>query len=121
MILEEGKKLHEKDKNMYLINADIGGLVGSVTTMIKQRTGNQLMKDDYTPGFAKEDLIYGMEWVKKALDVGVFQPVGETQLFIGKWSKIQNGLTNNPVLLQIGQVRSTVLKGLYLRRLKWSL
>lgn len=77
----QAKKLKEYNKDYYLLNTNVGVNVIQVMGIVKQRTGNQFIKEDYTPGFAKEDLVYALTWLKDAFAAGVFQPISESSLF----------------------------------------
>jgi len=83
-VYEEGKKLHAADKSKHLLFADHGMLVMDLTNMLKQRTGSQWIKEDYTLGFTKEDAESALSWIDKAMKDGVYQPLGEADLFYGK-------------------------------------
>jgi len=83
-LYEEGKKLHAADKSKHLLFADHGMLIMDLTNMLKQRTGSQWIKEDYTLGFTKEDAEYALSWMDKAMKDGVYQPLGEADLFYGK-------------------------------------
>ncbi|BFT70124.1 ABC transporter substrate-binding protein [Paenibacillus sp. P36] len=83
-VLEEGKKLHEKDSKLYLMNSDLGVIQVMFTSMLRQRTNTPLIKDDYTLAYSKEQATEAFDWIQKAYKAGVFQPLGESQLFSGK-------------------------------------
>lgn len=83
-IYEEGKKLHEKDSSKYLLLADHGILAIDFTNMLKQRTGKEWIDDHYTLGFTQEEAAEALAWIDKALKAGVYQPLGESDLFFGK-------------------------------------
>lgn len=83
-LYEAGKKLHAQDSSKYLLLADHGALRQDIVTMLKQRTGTQWINDDYTVGFTKEDAVASFEWLQKAMEAGVYQPIGESDLFSGK-------------------------------------
>lgn len=83
-IYEAGKKLHEEDSSKYLLLADHAALRQDIVTMLKQRTGAQWVNEDYTVGFSKEDAVASFEWLHKAMEAGVYQPIGESDLFFGK-------------------------------------
>lgn len=83
-LYEAGKTLHKKDPSKYLLVADHNGLMQDFTSILKQRTGDQWVKEDYTLGFTKEDAVSGFSWLKKAMEAGVYQPLGESDLYFGK-------------------------------------
>lgn len=106
-LYEEGKKLHEKDSSKFLLLADHGHLMGDFTNMLKQRIGDQWIKDDYTLGFAKEDAVAVLTWMDKAIKAGVYQPLGEADLFYGKTE--QNPKWINGDIVMISSMSSTLL------------
>ena len=84
-LLEEGKKVHDKDKNAYLVSTEanvVGGYV--LIPYVTQKTGGQWINDDYTIGFDKTILIEALDYVKKLFDTGTMQSMGEASLFNGK-------------------------------------
>lgn len=83
-IFEAGKKLHAEDSSKYLLLADHAALRQDIVTMLKQRTGNQWVNEDYTVGFSKEDAVASFDWLHRAMEAGVYQPIGESDLFFGK-------------------------------------
>lgn len=82
-IIDLGAKLHEENPDAYFFIADRGHIMNIITTMLKQRTGGQLINDDYTIAFTEDDLLYTYDLIKKAYDVGVFEPLGEADLYYG--------------------------------------
>ena len=46
-IIELGKELHEKDHDAYFFSADHGHVLNALLAMIKQRTGGQVINDDF--------------------------------------------------------------------------
>lgn len=82
-IIDLGKKLHTADPEAYLFIADRGHIQNAIMTMLKQRTGGQVINDDYTIAFTKEDLLYVYNIIKKSYDAGVFEPLGEADLYYG--------------------------------------
>lgn len=83
-ILEAGKKLHGQDSSKYLLLTDHAALRQDMVTMLKQRTGKQWVQEDYTLGFTKEDAAASFDWLYQAMQAGVYQPLGESDLFFGK-------------------------------------
>ncbi|WP_139996370.1 ABC transporter substrate-binding protein [Paenibacillus paridis] len=106
-LYEEGKKLHEKDNTKYLLLADHGMLMQDFTNMLKQRTGTQWINEDYTLGFTKEEAAGALEWIDKAMKAGVYQPLGESDLFFGKTE--QNPKWINQDIPIISAMSSTLL------------
>ena len=82
-IIELGKELHEKDPDAYFFSADHGHVLNALLAMIKQRTGGQVINDDFTIAFTKEDLLYVYNLIKQAYESGVFEPMGEADLYYG--------------------------------------
>lgn len=98
-LLTEGKKLHDKDSNSYLLASDAGYLNGFVRAMLKQQTGKQLFGDDYILGFTNEQLLVAFNWVKKAYDDGVLQPLGESSLFNAKGEQNPKWINQQEVMV----------------------
>lgn len=107
-VLEEGKKLHEKDNKMYLMNSDLGVVQVMFSSMLRQRTNSPMVKDDYTVAFTKEQATEAFDWVQKAFKAGVFQPLGESQLFSGKTD--QNPKWINQEMVAVEGWSSEVIK-----------
>jgi oligogalacturonide transport system substrate-binding protein len=107
-ILEEGKKLHAKDSKMYLMNSDLGVVQIMFASMLRQRSNAPMVKDDNTLSFTKEQATEAFDWVQKAYKDGVFQPLGESQLFTGKTD--QNPKWINQELVAIEAWSSEVIK-----------
>ncbi|WP_094550639.1 ABC transporter substrate-binding protein [Petroclostridium xylanilyticum] len=80
-LIEIGKQVHEKDKNIYLLNLDINKYDWIMKAIVKEKTGEQWVKDDYTLGFDKAILVEGLTWIKKAVDSGAVQPFEEMILY----------------------------------------
>lgn len=106
-LYEEGKKLHDKDNTKYLLLADHGMLMQDFTNMLKQRTGTQWINEDYSLGFTKEEAAGALEWIDKAMKAGVYQPLGESDLFFGKTE--QNPKWINQDIPIISAMSSTLL------------
>ncbi|MEK3688315.1 ABC transporter substrate-binding protein [Paenibacillus sp. FSL R10-2736] len=83
-LLEAGKQLHAQDSSKYLLLTDHAALRQDMVTMLKQRTGKQWVQEDYTLGFTKEDAAASFDWLYQAMQAGVYQPLGESDLFFGK-------------------------------------
>ncbi|ASA25185.1 ABC transporter substrate-binding protein [Paenibacillus donghaensis] len=83
-LYEAGKKLHEQDSSKYLLLTDHAAIRQDMVTMLKQRTGSQWVKEDYSLGFTREDAAASFDWLLKAMEAGVYQPLGESDLFFGK-------------------------------------
>lgn len=76
-LLEEGKKVHQQDESAYLLYPY------TVTRYIFEPylfniTGKKLVQDDYTLGFAEEDLVKTYSYIDQLYKEGVMQPYDET-------------------------------------------
>lgn len=106
-LYEEGKQLHEWDSSKHLLLADHGVLMQDFTKFIKQRTGEQWIQEDYSVGFAQEDAVAALSWLDQAMKAGVYQPLGEADLFYGKTE--QNPKWINQEIVMISAMSSTLL------------
>ncbi|MEI7028172.1 ABC transporter substrate-binding protein [Paenibacillus sp. y28] len=84
-IIEEGKKLHEKDKNAYLLTADID-VINKLLLQpyMMQKTGKGWVNDDFTPGFDKAQLTDGLTFLSNLYKSGAIEPFGDSTAFVGK-------------------------------------
>lgn len=81
-ILEEGKRIHEKDDNLYLMNCDFRTLRSLIVPQyLYQKTGKMYAQDDYTIGVKKEDFVDMFTYVKNLYDYGVIQPIEDAILY----------------------------------------
>jgi len=81
-LLEEGKKLHAKDPNYYLLSHDTANFMGEVVMgYIKQLTGKSPIGADYTLAFTQAEMTRALTWLRQAVDYGVIQPPGEAALY----------------------------------------
>ncbi len=99
-ILEVGKKIHDNDKESYLINAEEGILVSHIMTRyITEKAGNYWVKNDFTIGADKNIIVDAFAYIKKLFDYGIVQPYAELALFKGKetenpkWINEQAGMS----------------------------
>ncbi|WP_020618389.1 ABC transporter substrate-binding protein [Paenibacillus daejeonensis] len=106
-IYEEGKKLHERDSSKHLLLADHGVLMQDFNKFLMQRTGEQWVQEDYTLGFTQEDAVAALTWLDEAMRAGVYQPLGEADLFYGKTE--QNPKWINQEIAMISAMSSTLL------------
>jgi oligogalacturonide transport system substrate-binding protein len=75
-LVEEGKKLHDSNKNMYLLNAPPGDVAVFIfEPYLFNLTGNRLVNDDYTIGFDKDALVKTFKYISSLYDNNVLQPV----------------------------------------------
>lgn len=78
-----GKTVHEKNADMYFLNADKVDLVEFVMRpYIIQKTGKFLIDDNYEPGFTKDDLKEALEYIAKLYGEGVVLPASEGNTFL---------------------------------------
>jgi oligogalacturonide transport system substrate-binding protein len=84
-IIEEGKKIHEKDKNAYLLTADID-VINKVILQpyIMQKSGKGWVNDDFTPGFDKAQLTDALTYLSNLYSSGTMEPFGDSTAFVGK-------------------------------------
>jgi oligogalacturonide transport system substrate-binding protein len=106
-VLEVGAKMHSANKSWYLIGSQPQQLLYLLKTQMKQKTGNDIIKDDLTLGFEKKDLVESFEYIRKALEVGAFAPLEEVVLYDGKgWDQIPNWLNATTAWPPPGPLRS---------------
>lgn len=114
-LLEEAKKLRAKDNKFYLMNADLGVASGMLKSYLKQKTGDTLFKDDYTIAVSKADMVTGFTWIKNAFDSGVYQSLGESQLFTGKTEQNPKWINQETIMIEdwssgVGKYKGTLPK-----------
>jgi oligogalacturonide transport system substrate-binding protein len=81
-LLAEGKKLHDKDKNYYLLLHDTGSFAGEVLSgMTKQLSGKPGFNPDYTMNFNKAENIRQYKWLNDAVKQGLLEPPGDAALY----------------------------------------
>ncbi|UJF32618.1 ABC transporter substrate-binding protein [Paenibacillus hexagrammi] len=98
-LIEEGKKVHEADKDAYLLTADIDVINKLILQpYIMQKTGKGWVNDDFTPGFDKAQLTDGLAYLSNLYKSGAIEPFGDSTAFVGKmeqnpkWVKGEIGL-----------------------------
>ena len=88
-----GKAVNKKDSSKYFLNSDsrtLGTFI--LRPYIKQRTGQQIIKDNYTLGFTRQNLIDALTYIDKLYKDKVLQPAQEANVFADvpttnpKWS-----------------------------------
>lgn len=100
-IIEEGRKAHAENPESYLITTDNWMNEFYLKMYIKQKTGQQWVKDDFTPGFDQEMLAEGLTYLESLIDNDVIQPFEQSMLFDGKteespeWVNGNLGIVNN--------------------------
>jgi len=78
-----GKEVNKKDSSKYCINADTVDMTEFVLLpYLVQKTGNQLIKDDYTRGFTPEELKEALEYIARLYRDKVVQGVQEGNVFL---------------------------------------
>ncbi|TBL75689.1 ABC transporter substrate-binding protein [Paenibacillus thalictri] len=84
-IMEEGKKIHEKDAKAYLLTADVDVLNKLILQpYIAQLSGKTWINDDFTTGFNREQLVKGLTYMSDLYKNGVIEPFGDSSAFVGK-------------------------------------
>lgn len=84
-LLEEGKKVHAKDPNAYLLTADIDVINKLILQpYVAQLTGKNWINDDYTPGFDRDSLLKGLSYLSELYKSGAIEPFGDSSAFVGK-------------------------------------
>lgn len=82
-LITVGKSVHEKNSDMYFLNADKADLVEFVLRpYIIQKTGKPLIGDDYTPGFTKEDLTAALQYISDLYTQEAVIPASEGNTFL---------------------------------------
>lgn len=76
-LMEAGIKLHQSDNSKYLMIMNTNHYIYMMKSQIKQKTGNNLILDDYTFGFEREDMVAYFEYLKALFDNGVIPPLEE--------------------------------------------
>jgi oligogalacturonide transport system substrate-binding protein len=78
-----GKSVNSQNANKYFLNCDsrtLGTFV--LRPYIKQKTGRQIIKDDYKVGFSKQNLADALGYISKLYRDKVIQPVQEADVFM---------------------------------------
>lgn len=89
-----GKKVHERDGEKYMLNADTVDMTEFLLLpYLVQKTGKQLIGDDYVRGFSSDDLKEVLTYIAKLYTDKVVQPASEGNVFLNsiwtnpKWIK----------------------------------
>ncbi len=94
-IIEEGQKIHQQDKDAYLLLMDPTQLQQIfLTDYVRSKTGKFWATDDYKIGVTKEELTDAFKMMKNLFDSGAVAPFGEVALFdskIDQYPKLING------------------------------
>lgn len=89
-----GMTVHQQDPEKYFFNADTVDMTEFVLLpYLVQRTGNQLIQDDYTRGFTTENLVEVLTYIASLYADGVVVPIQEGNVFL-------NSVWTNPDWLQ---------------------
>jgi oligogalacturonide transport system substrate-binding protein len=81
-ILSEGKKLHAKDKNAYLLHYDTASFAGEVlASMLQQMTGKLTFDAQNKQNYGVRELTTMYHWLAEAVKGGVLQPPGEAAIY----------------------------------------
>jgi len=81
-IMSEGQKVNKIDSKSYFLDMDQNAVaLLIVRPYIKQKTGKQLVNDDYTIGFDKTTLVDTLTYIKKLFDAKVIQPAAESFMY----------------------------------------
>jgi len=83
-LLAEGKRIHAKNKDVYLLSHDPTSSYMMTEAFLKQLTGNPVILDNYTLGFSKADIDRVFTWMANAVSFGLLQSPGEASLYAGK-------------------------------------
>lgn len=84
--ISEGRKVNEADSSMYFFNPDQVSLATVILkTYVIQKTGEQFIKDDYTIGFAREDLVEALNYLNRMIEAKVVQPASEMFQYSNKF------------------------------------
>lgn len=82
-LIETGKTVHEKNPEMYFLNADKVDLVEFVLRpYIIQKTGQFLISDAYELGFTREELKDALSYISRLFEEGVVLPASEGNTFL---------------------------------------
>lgn len=86
--ITEGKKINQADSKNYFFNTDqVAIATVLLKTYIIQKTGQQFIKDDYTIGFSKAELVDALDYLKRLFDEKVIQPASESFQYSNKYEQ----------------------------------
>lgn len=86
-LIEQGEKIHDKDKDAYLLGLDVGpGALEPIyyERYIFSKTGQYWLTNDFTIAASKADIVETLTTLKNLFDSGTALPLGEAQTFVGK-------------------------------------
>jgi len=82
-LYETGQKLHAENPDLYFLNADKVDMTEFVLRpYLIQKTGQQIITDDYQMGFTREDLVEALSFIGKLYDGQVVLPASEGNTFL---------------------------------------
>lgn len=80
-VLENGKKVQEQDPSKHLMYNHADHWVYMVKAILKQMNGQNLVKDDYTPGFTAEEMAKIFDYERQLVETGTVPPFAEGVLY----------------------------------------
>ncbi|TCL58608.1 oligogalacturonide transport system substrate-binding protein [Hydrogenispora ethanolica] len=84
-LLEYGKKVHDQNKNDYLISGDIDIINRLIVRpYLSQKTGDVWIRNDYSIAFDKKLLAETLKYLSELYKTGTMEPFGESSAFVGK-------------------------------------
>ncbi|HJC05851.1 MAG TPA: ABC transporter substrate-binding protein [Candidatus Enterocloster excrementipullorum] len=87
-LLEEGQKVNQQDPASYFLCIDQYSMVTRIVQpYLKQTTGNQLVNEDYTMGFTREDLVDLFSYIRQLFDLNVVEPAAQSFMFKSKYQE----------------------------------
>ena len=113
-LLEYGKKVHDQDKNDYLISADID-IINRIIIhpYLSQKSGDVWIHDDYSIAFDRKLLAETLNYLSELYKTGTMEPFGESSAFVGKTEQNIRWINGNigmafTLASTISQMKSTV-------------
>lgn len=111
-IIEEGKKIHDKDKEAYLTALDTSMLqVIFLSDYLRGKTGNYWINNDYTIVATKEELTDAFKTMKALFDSGAVIPLGEAALYNTKLEQNPRYINGNIGMVEAWSGTLAVNKG----------
>lgn len=80
-VLENGKKVQEQDPSKHLMYNHADHWVYMVKAILKQMNGQNLVKDDYTPGFTADEMAKIFDYERQLVETGTVPPFAEGVLY----------------------------------------
>lgn len=80
-VLENGKKVNSADSSKYLLYNNSEHWMYLFKAMLKQLSGNNVVNDDYSLGFTREQLLQVYSYVRKLVDTKTVPPFNEGVLY----------------------------------------